>query len=171
MSQALAYQRSHPSHGYDPRSAPSPHLERSLYSQQIRHLYSLAPYGIIVSLINASILCTLMWPAVPHGPMVSWLAAIFIINAFWGVLLYWYHQRKVSYDTSLNVRKTWFLAGNILSGCIWGMGGIILYPATSIGHEIFLTFAFGGMIAGATALYASHFPAFLAFSLPAMPPR
>ena len=43
-------------------------------------------------------------------------------------------------------------------------------PTTSIGHEVFLTFVFGGMIAGARALYASYFPAFLAFSLPAATP-
>ena len=45
-----------------------------------------------------------------------------------------------------------------------------MYPSTSIGHEVFLTFVFGGMIAGATALYASYFPAFLAFALPTATP-
>ena len=170
MSQALAYQRSPSSHSYDPRSAPSIHSEKYLYNQQIKQLYSLAPYGILASIINASILCALMWQTVQQGPIASWLASIFVINTLWGMLLYWYHQRRVSYDTSLHVREKWFIGGNMVSGFLWGMGGIVLYPANSIGHEILLTFVFGGMVAGATALYASHFPAFLAFSLPAATP-
>ncbi len=170
MSQALAYQRSHSPHSYDVSSASSVHSEKYLYNQQINQLYSLAPYGILVSVVNAIILCTLMWKTVPQDPMVLWVVGIFTINALWGVLLYWYRQRRVSYDTSLNIREKWFMGGNIASGCMWGMGGILLYPATSIGHEILLTFVFGGMIAGATALYASHFHAFLAFSLPAATP-
>ena len=170
MSQALAYQRSHLSHSYDLRTASSLRSEKYLYNQQINQLYSLAPYGIVASVINASILCALLWRVVPQSPMVVWLASIFIINILWGLLLYWNHQRRVSYDTSLNIREKWFIGGNIASGCMWGIGGIVLYPATSIGHEILLTFVFGGMVAGATALYASHFCAFLAFSLPAASP-
>ena len=170
MSEALAYQRSLPLHSYDARSASSVRSEKYLYNQRINQLYSLAPYGILASIINACILCTLLWQTIQQGPMVVWVAGIFIINILWGLLLYWYHQRRVSYDTSLNVREKWFIGGNIASGCMWGIGGIILYPATSIGHEILLTFVFGGMVAGATALYASHFYAFLAFSLPAATP-
>ncbi len=170
MSQALAYQRSQSSHSYDSRSVSSLRSGKYLYNQQINQLYSLAPYGIVASVINASILCAILWQAVPQGPIISWLASIFIINILWGLLLYWYHQRRISYDSSLNIREKWFIGGNIASGCMWGMGGILLYPETSIGHEILLAFVFGGMVAGATALYASHFPAFLAFSLPATTP-
>mgnify|MGYP000073657648 CR=1 FL=1 len=166
MSQALAFQRSYSSHAYDLKSASSVRSEKYLYNQQIIQLYSLAPYGIVASLINASIICAILWQTVQQVPLVSWLASIFIINALWSLLLYWYHQRRVSYDTSLHIREKWFIGGNLASGCLWGVGGILLSPSNSIGHEIFLTFAFGGMVAGATALYASHFPAFLAFSLP-----
>ncbi len=170
MSQALAYQRSHSSHSYDATSASSVRSAKYLYNQQINQLFSLAPYGIVASIINACILCALLWQTIPQGHIVSWLASIFIINSLWGFLLYWYHQRRVSYDTSLHIREKWFIGGNIASGCMWGIGGILLYPETSIGHEILLTFVFGGMVAGATALYASHFHAFLAFSLPAATP-
>ncbi len=171
MSQALANQRSHSNslRSSSPSVAPSLHSTKYLYNQQISQLYSLAPYGIVASIINAGILCALMWQSVLQGPMMFWFVGVLAINGLWSILLYRY--RLVSSDKgSINFWEKWFIGGNMASGCIWGIGGIILYPTTSIGHEIFLTFVFGGMVAGATALYASHFPAFLAFSLPASTP-
>lgn len=157
---------SHPSVLWD---IPPVHSSKSLYNQQIRQLYSLARYGIIASIINACILLALLWQPISQRLMISWFMGILIINFLWGILLYRYRQDAKD-AVSLDVWANWFIGGNIASGCIWGMGGILLYPSTSLGHEIFLTFAFGGMVAGATALYASHFPAFLAFSLPAAMP-
>jgi PAS domain S-box-containing protein len=171
MSHALAFHssQSDPSHPSAPRIAPPVHPSKLHYNQQVHQLFSLAPYGILASLINSSILVALLWSIVPQGPIVWWFMSVLGVNGLWGFLLYRYRQgtqQKASIDRWAN----WFMAGNVASGCICGIGGILLYPSTSIGHETFLTFVFGGMIAGATALYASHFPAFLAFSLPAATP-
>ena len=140
-----------------------------LFSQQVHQLFSLAPYAIIASLINGAILVAIFWQVVPQLSITSWFISILIINGLWGFLLYRYRQ-CAQHKASLDRWANWFIAGNAASGCIWGLGGILLYPPTSIGHELFLAFVLGGMVAGATALYASHFPAFLAFSLPAATP-
>ncbi|MGV7229395.1 MAG: hybrid sensor histidine kinase/response regulator, partial [Nitrospirales bacterium] len=121
------------------------------------------------SLINSGILVALLWSVVPQEPIAWWFTSVLVVNGLWGLFLYRYHQ-CAKHEASLDQWANWFLLGNAASGCIWGIGGILLYPYTSIGHEVFLTFVFGGMIAGATALYASYFPAFLAFSLPAATP-
>jgi PAS domain S-box-containing protein len=140
-----------------------------LFSQQVHQLFDLAPYGIIASLINGAILVAIFWQVVPQLSITSWFISILIINGLWGFLLYRYRQ-CAQHKASLDRWANWFMAGNAASGCLWGLGGILLYPPTSIGHELFLAFVLGGMVAGATALYASHFPAFLAFSLPAATP-
>ena len=135
------------------------------FYQQVKQLYALAPYGILVSLVNGVILVGLLWTIVPQPFIVSWVVGLLIVNGLWSVLLQRFHKNSQK-DPTLDQWITWFLVGNLASGCLWGIGGILLYPSTSIGHEVFLTFVYGGMIAGATALYASYFPAFLAFSLP-----
>ncbi len=140
-----------------------------LFTQQIQQLFSLAPFGVVGSLINGGILTALLWSIVPRMSIVSWLLGLFIVNGIWIVFLYRYHHIN-QLQTSLEQWKNWFLTGNFASGCIWGIGGILLYPLSSIAHEVFITFAIGGMVAGATALYASYFPAFLAYSLPAAMP-
>lgn len=169
MSPSLFFHstQSDPSHPSAPRRA-SP-LSSSTSHLQIHQLYSLAPLGILGSLINGGILIALLWTIVPKGSIALWGTGLFILNGLWSLLLYRYRQESHP-ATTLDRWVNWFLAGNVASGCIWGIGGIVLYPSTSIGHEIFLAFVFGGMIAGATALYVSHFPAFLAFSLPTATP-
>ncbi len=149
-----------------PLTEPSSHL---LFNQQVHQLFSLAPYGIWGSLINGFILVTLLWTIIPQHTLILWLISLLIINGLWGFLLYRYQQETLQ-DSTRNQWVNWFLIGNLASGCIWGIGGIVLYQTASIGHEVFLTFVFGGMIAGATALYASYFPAFLVFSIPTSAP-
>lgn len=171
MSQivALHSSQSDPSHPSDPRGASPVHPSKFQYNQQVHQLYSLAPYGILGSLINGGILVALLWTIVSRGFIASWVLGLLIINGLWSLLLYRYRQ-ETRHNTTLNRWANWFMTGNFASGCIWGIGGIILYPSTSIEHEVFLTFVFGGMIAAATALYGSYFPAFLAFSLPTATP-
>ena len=63
-----------------------------------------------------------------------------------------------------------FIWGTFASGCLWGATGIVFFPEHSIPHQIFLAFVLGGMIAGATAVYAALQEAFLAYTLPAITP-
>lgn len=158
-----------PSHPSIQEGVSSDFSSKLHFNQQVHQLFSLAPYGILGSLINSAILIGLLWTIAPQHAIAIWFTGILIINGLWAVLLFRYHQ-KIQPAAALERWVKWFMAGNFISGCIWGIGGIILYPSTSIGHEVFLTFVFGGMIAGATALYASYFPAFLAFALPTATP-
>jgi len=155
----------HPSDSLPPESPLSGPSSPLVLSQQVHQLFSLASYGIWGSLINGFILVALLWTIIPHQSLVLWLISLLLINGLWGLLLYHYRQNTLQ-ESTRDQWVNWFLIGNVTSGCIWGIGGIVLYPSASIGHEVLLTFVFGGMIAGATALYASYFPAFLAFSIP-----
>ncbi len=171
MSRWLSDNDSSPDAPSSSSSLPIPGDQSSqlLFSQQVHQLYSLAQYGIWGSLINGGILAALLWAVVPRISLVMWLFSLFMINGLWIMLLYRFHKDTQD-NYILDQWVNWFLAGNFTSGCIWGIGGVLLYPSTSVGHEVFLTFAIGGMVAGATALYASHFHAFLAYSLPAATP-
>lgn len=171
MSHALAFHSSQSDHSHQsgPQITPPVHPSILHFKQQVHQLYSLAPYGILASLINSSILVALLWSNVPQGPAAWWVMSVVVVNGLWGLLLYRYRQ-YAKHAASVDRWANWFITGNAASGCIWGIGGIVLYPSTSIGHEVFLAFVLGGMIAGSTALHASYFPAFLAFSLPAATP-
>ncbi|MEX2493220.1 MAG: PAS domain-containing sensor histidine kinase [Nitrospirales bacterium] len=140
-----------------------------LYAKQVEQLYALAPVGIIASLVNGSILTVIQWNVTAHGLLLSWLSALILLNGAWTLL--WYQFRHVSRHPQDSHR--WgrrFLGGTLASGVLWGATGALLFPESSIPHQIFLAFVLGGMVAGATAVYAAMQGAFLAFSIPTSTP-
>lgn len=63
-----------------------------------------------------------------------------------------------------------FGAGLFVSGVVWGLAGLWLFPVSSYVHQMFTAFTIGGMVAGASAAFCAFQSAFFAFSLPAMLP-
>ena len=120
MSNALAFHSSHsdPSNPSGPRIAPPVHPSKLHYNQQVHQLFSLAPYGILASLINSGILVALLWSVVPQEPIAWWFMCVLVVNGLWGLFLYRYHQ-CAKHEASLDRWANWFLLGNAASGCIW----------------------------------------------------
>ncbi|WP_342349758.1 PAS domain S-box protein [uncultured Nitrospira sp.] len=145
------------------------HERDLLYAKQVEQLYGLAPVGIIASLVNGSILTFIQWNVIAHGILLTWFFCLIVLNGAWSLL--WYQFKNTSrnpQDLSRWSRR--FLVGTLASGMLWGITGVIFFPESSISHQIFLTFVIGGMIAGATAVYAALPGAFLAYSLPTITP-
>ena len=140
-----------------------------LYAQQVEQLYSLAPIGIIASLVNGTILTYIQWTVVSHNVLLAWLSALVLLNGLWSVLCYQFRNAsRRPLDSYFWSRK--FIGGTLASGVLWGATGVVLFPESSISHQIFLAFVLGGMIAGAAAVYAALQGAFLAYSLPTITP-
>ncbi len=140
-----------------------------LYAQQIEQLYALAPVGIIASLVNGSILTVIQWNVISHGVLLTWLSCLFVLNGTW--ILLWYQFSHASRNPQDPHR--WgprFLVGTFASGVLWGATGAVFFSESSIPHQIFLAFVLGGMIAGATTVYAALEGAFLAYTLPTITP-
>ncbi|WNM60067.1 sensor histidine kinase [Candidatus Nitrospira allomarina] len=145
------------------------HEHDLLYGQQIKQLYALAPVGIIASLVNGSILTVIQWNVISHGLLLTWFASLVLLNGVWALLWYQFsHASRHPQDSHRWGRS--FLGGTLASGILWGATGVVLFPESSIPHQIFLAFVLGGMIAGATAVYAALQGAFLAYALPTITP-
>jgi signal transduction histidine kinase/ActR/RegA family two-component response regulator len=61
------------------------------------------------------------------------------------------------------------VAGSLLSGALWGVGSVGLFPADGTGQWLWI-FLIAGMCAGAATLHAAHAPTALAYILPASLP-
>jgi signal transduction histidine kinase len=72
------------------------------------------------------------------------------------------------YDPSRWLR-IWMI-GTGITGALWGLAGVVLFPQSSVTHQDLLLFVIGGMVAGASASMASFRRAFFAFTLPALLP-
>jgi len=137
--------------------------------EQVKLLYEQLGLGAIASVINAAILCLLLWTVQPVAVLSAWFALIVVVNLprYWLVSRY----RRVS-DNRPNV-ALWarrIIISNLASGMAWGAGAYILFPETSLPHQVFLAFILAGMTAGAVPLYSAMRGAYVAYMLPALLP-
>jgi len=131
-------------------------------AQQVEQLYSLAPIEIISSLVNGLILTYIQWNVISHNVLLDWLSALVLLNGLWNLL--WYQFRNASrrpLDTYRWSRR--FIGGTLASG-------ILIFPASSLPHQIFPVFVSGVWLQGGTIVNAAQQGAFLAYSLPTITP-
>ena len=125
--------------------------------------------GVAGSLINSIILVIVLWEVVNKNRLFIWILAVFVISA---VRIYLQHTYKTIEPTqhAVNRWKNFFLITLAISGLIWGSAGVVLFPLGSIGHQAFVAFVLGGMVAGSVGVFSVMISAFLAFSIPALFP-
>ncbi len=133
--------------------------------EQIKLLYANVPASMAATLVNSLILTFILWTNVSHTLLISWLVCSFLITLFRYILVYKY-KRAAAESLKSGRWGTWLIVGIAAIGIVWGFGGVFLFPAKSIAHQIFLAFVFGGMIAGSVGSYSVKVEAFLAFSVP-----
>ncbi len=141
----------------------------NFYPEQVRQLYSLLPVGLIGNVINSVILVAVLWSVLPHGPLVTWLVSLLILTAGRFVLI----RRYGTANESRKSNRIWgrlLIAGNLVSGVLWGSLPIFLFPADSMPHQVFQAFVIGGMVAGAVSTFSNLRLAFAAYAVPASIP-
>ena len=127
------------------------------------------PIAIVVNVINAGITATIVAASAPAKLAFLWFCAVTLVSiARW--LLWRRYQRAT--PQAQNVR-TWGILvtlGSLFAGLAWGLGGVVLLPATPGLGQTFFILVIGGMCAGAVVLNVPHLPTALAFLLSASLP-
>jgi signal transduction histidine kinase len=142
-------------------------LERLLFEEQTRALYSKGPTALVANLLVSSLLVGALWPSVSHRVAVVWLVTMsIVVTARFGLIWRFRLAGAASEETSSWYRR--WLWSSALTGAIWGAGGVLLYPARSPGGQDLLMFVIGGMVAGASSSLGSRLAPFLAFTVPAL---
>jgi PAS domain S-box-containing protein len=156
-----------------PVSIDARHLDSAndiqTFAEKTRRLNSNHILGYFAACVNAVILTVVQWHQVGHRVLYAWLAMVLLITSVRGFLSRRFHRREIR-AADLRFEGNLLLTGILASGIVWGLAGILLFPRQSCAHQLFTAFTIGGMVAGASAVYAALRRAFLAFSLPAMLP-
>ncbi len=148
---------------------PKPKYDPRLSLEQVRLLYAqsyIASMGVIItSLVTGAML----WGYVPSINLILWMsAAIAVTMARHGVTVY-FHKKNVS-EKEAGLWKNRFILMLILSGFVWGSAGVIIFPETSLPHQVFLLLVLGGMVAGGIGTFSVVFGAFIAYAYPTLLP-
>jgi PAS domain S-box-containing protein len=137
--------------------------------EQIQKLSEHTIFGISATLINSLILSLILWNVAPKMSVIIWFFLLISVSLVRFFLQRSYSKAMPEFEKAKKWEK-WFLLTIALSGVIWGSAGIFLFPPDSIGHQTFIAFVLGGMVAGSVGLFSVILTAFLAYSIPALLP-
>lgn len=137
--------------------------QAGLEAAQIGSIFSRARVVFAVNVVNALILAFFLRNAVSPDAIAAWVLSILIITAARFGFLLDYEQKPAK---PLEYWKRISVWGSALSGIVWGMATIILFPAASLLLQIFLPVVMMGMMAGSAVSWHAYFPAFKAYFLP-----
>jgi PAS domain S-box-containing protein len=139
-------------------------------ADRARLLYDSLPVSLIANGLLATLLLAAQWPVVDGEPAILWLLGMAIVLVI-RTLIYRLHGKSAagrSYEA-----KPWlmlFRAGVVATGSVWGCAAIVLFPASDLFHQIFLTFVLAGICAGAITALAVDRASVLGFLMPALLP-
>ena len=125
--------------------------------------------GSAATLINGTILVFILRAHVQRMPLFIWLACAGIASAC-RLMLHWFYRKSPTQYSNAEKWNVWFILTLFLSGVLWGSAAVFLFPSDSIGHQAFIAFVTGGMVAGAVGAFTSVIAAFFIYSIPALLP-
>jgi signal transduction histidine kinase len=142
--------------------------ENEIFAAKIRLLYEQVPTVLTANVVNAGLIALVLGTYIGETRWWLFFSLVCILTAARAIL--W--QRYFSSSTLARSAQMWATlatAGSVLSGLIWGGGAGLLLPDNII-EQTFVAFVIGGMCAGALVSLAYHFPAFVAYVVPATLP-
>jgi len=149
--------------------ATSPRSSRRLFADQVHKEFEHTLFGTAATLINSILLVFILRAHAPHKSLLVWLICAGVVSACRLILNRLYHKaaNRSEHPERWN---TWFLITLLLSGILWGASSVFMYSSDSIGHQAFIAFVAGGMVAGAVSSFTAVLTAFFVFSIPALVP-
>lgn len=133
---------------------PEQQTTTGLLRDQLDLAHAALGNAIIATLINAVLLCIVLWPVIDHTTLVLWFVGITSVSLL--RLLGYARYRSASKQTlELNRWKNLFLGGSLLASLLWASASIWLFPQQDLARQVFLAFVIGGMAAGAVTSLAA----------------
>lgn len=140
-----------------------------LFADQVHKLYEHIFIGTAATLINSTILVFILRTYVPTINLLIWWVCMGGVSACRLIVNFRYHASEKRSNQAQHW-YFWFIATLFFSGIAWGSAAVFLFPSRSVGHQVFIAFVSGGMVAGAVGAFSATRGAFFIFSLPALLP-
>lgn len=133
--------------------------------EQVKYAYSNAFTGIMTSLTCAIILSAFLSSQANPTILWFWLAAMTAISM---VRWRFYREYRKSADKPEQIRNQYLalITGLALTGMVWAMPMIFLFPWESTIHQALLVAVLMGILVSAVNAYSSILTAYIIFTLP-----
>ena len=141
--------------------------EEAVRSEQIRTLYRHGKAVLFTNVVNAGIVCGLLWQSASRHLLFGFALAI----ASTSLLRWLVHHAFWSAAAAGEKLEPWarrFVLGTGVTGSIWGVVSFSLYAHGGELTQLILPFVVAGMSAAAAGTTSVHLPSFVAFTVPAL---
>jgi len=137
----------------------------AIRTEQVRSLYANTPTAVVGNVLIALILATMQWSIVAPPAVIGWLMLLMVTLGA-RMLLFFAHRRGAPGDDSVWLQR--FRISIAAIGVVWGLASLLMFPPHDLPHQVFLTFALGGMASAAITTLSIDRVSLLVFTLPAL---
>lgn len=121
-------------------TSDQPVYVESVLEQKVKMLFTGSIFSIAINATLGLILIIIQLPVIPLSTSLSWYGALVtVLISRCIVLVYWQRDKN---KTERNQARwlRYFRFGILVTGIIWGVGGVILLPQDSMAYQTFLSF-------------------------------
>ena len=137
---------------------PSSRLRRYVTTEQINLLFRSARLVLLVEPAAAAILTLGVWAHVTSQQAAVWLIGVWGVAALRGIL--WQRARRADQESDQYLE--WgraFAVATAAAGVLWSSALFLLWPETSIGHQVYLAAGITGVASIVVLSIAGYPPA------------
>jgi len=143
----------------------------SVLSQQVRLLFLGIPFSVSISAFLGLVLILVQHPLIPLITSLSWYGVLFVVLLV-RCILFVNWRRTSEYSESAHKRwRTYFRLSVLVTGFVWGIGGLLMMPIDDTSHQAFVYFTLGGLAAGGMMSLSVDRESVIFFVLPIMSPH
>ncbi len=150
-------------------AAPARAGRDRIFAGQVRLLLEKATTAVAVNVVGALIVAIVLHTAVPAALLFTWVL-LQLLSSTGRLILALRYRRATDRETRAGTWALRYGVGAVLSGLLWGGGGVLMIGLLAPPEQLFLVYTLGGMAVGAIAVDGSVLPVYLAFMLPALLP-
>ncbi len=137
-------------------------------SEQIRTLYRQGVPVLFANLIIGGLVCASLWSITPRDLLLGWISAVAALT-FARIELWRRYWRRRPLPPEAGPWGRAFVVGSGSAGALWGLAAFLFFNGSSPPvAQLLITFAVGGMCAGAAGTLACYMPAFRSYVYPSL---
>jgi len=138
-------------------------------AQEVALLFNQAYVAIFSAWVAAILFAAVLWPVVSHTKVLAWMTFFTLVSAARMLLTRMFRISEPAPDKYSRWRDRAVISSGIV-GIAWGLAGTLLFPESSIPHQMFLGCMLAGIMAASMPFQSAVWPAYVAMLVPTVLP-
>lgn len=137
--------------------------QREIRADQVAMLYQGIGTSVLVTLAVGLLFTYIHSTHCHQSQLFTWFGILTTVMLIRGASGYYFLHHTT--PPRENTKWLWrFRAGVWTAGIVWGLAGVLFFPADEVAHQTFSILVLAGLAAGAMTVLAADFPSFLGYT-------